>query len=103
VDSWATVIPYLGTAAGLFVTSVVALWRGWLIQGPLHRAILAILQARLDDRDRTIDELKRTISAHEKRGDLLAEQIFKLVEANRTTTAVIKALPTPAPLERDVA
>jgi len=83
----------LGLAGGMLVMFVAALSRGWLWTGAAVARVTEQLQLRIDDRDEAIKQLRATNESHDKRNDLLADQIRELVEVGRTSNAALTALP----------
>jgi hypothetical protein len=97
LDTILTSIPWSNVSAGALVTlAVISIYRGWLWTKASVDALKDSYKLLLDDKDRQIEELRKTNHTVDARNDMLAEQVRQLVEIGHTTSAVLTALPSAA-------
>lgn len=88
-------MPVLVTPVGFFILAALAIGRGWFYPKKHYEEMKSLYASRLEDRDLEISRLKQTNEALDKRNDLLMAQVQKMVEAAKTSNAIVAALPAP--------
>jgi hypothetical protein len=81
-----------GGAAGILTFVVLAILVGRLVPRKSLEDVRADRDARLAREEKRGDEWRATALAQEERADVQARQIELLLEANRTTNALIEGL-----------
>jgi hypothetical protein len=81
----------LATWVGLVVTVLVSVFKRWLVPKSHHAEVVRQLEARLDDRDELIRELRAANIALDARNDMLSDQVRQLVGMGHSTAAAITA------------
>lgn len=81
----------LATWVGLVVAVVISLFKRWLVPKSHHAEVVRQWEARLNDRDELIRELRAANIALDARNDMLSDQIRELVGLGHSTAEVVKA------------
>jgi len=82
----------LTTWVGIVVTVVLSLFKGWLVPKSQLDRLVGQLEARLDDRDELIAELRQANAIQDARSDLLQStlaHVLTVVEDNNRLTRAI--------------